>query len=80
LGKLAQRWAQGKDNRRVCGETRTPPASIVLDVDPPSYQMWRVLHDLMAVPHPVWHAQGTQQVRRRVQRSLFQAGTTDSGP
>lgn len=47
VGKLAQRWAQGKDNRPVANTTHTLPTPITLDFDPPSDQIGRVLADLM---------------------------------
>ncbi len=47
VGKLAQRWAQGKDNRPVCGDARALPAPVMCDLEPPSDQLGRVLAELM---------------------------------
>jgi nucleotidyltransferase/DNA polymerase involved in DNA repair len=46
-GKVAQKWAQGKDNRPVCGNLQTPAQTIVVDIDPPSDQSGRVLAEVM---------------------------------
>lgn len=47
VGKLAQRWALGKDTRPVCGNARALPAPILLDIDPPSDRIGQVLADAM---------------------------------
>ncbi len=52
-GKVAQRWALGKDNRPVCGNLRTPPETLLVDFDPPTDQAGRVLADVLLALHPL---------------------------
>ncbi len=51
-GKLAQRWALGKDNRPVCGNLRPPPETFEVEIEPASDQSGRVLAEIMLVLHP----------------------------
>lgn len=52
-GKLAQRWAQGRDNRPLVGAALAAPETLLVDLDPPSDQAGRVLAECMAALRPV---------------------------
>jgi protein ImuB len=52
-GKLAQRWAQGRDNRPIAPAAHAPPEMLIVELDPPSDQAGRVLNDCMAALRPL---------------------------
>lgn len=52
-GKLAQRWAQGRDNRPIAPAAHVPPEMLIVELDPPSDQAGRVLNDCMASLRPL---------------------------
>ena len=57
-GWLAQRWAQGRDDRPVRATAQTLPAALVIDLDPPAVGIPAVLAAAMAGLHP--HLQALQ--------------------
>jgi hypothetical protein len=52
-GKLAQRLAQGQDNRPVLMTVRSAPEMVAVDVDPPGGEVKRMVAALMAAMCPV---------------------------
>jgi hypothetical protein len=52
-GKLAQRLAQGQDNRPVLMTVRSAPEMVAVEVDPPGGEVKRVVAVLMAAMCPV---------------------------
>lgn len=51
-GRLAQRWAQGRDDRPVRATVPAAPEPLVIDLDPPADSLPSVLTTVMAVLHP----------------------------
>lgn len=52
-GRLAQDWARGKDTRPVVDGLRATPEAIVVELDPPSERVGRVVDDAMQTLTPV---------------------------
>lgn len=52
-GKLAQLWAQGRDERPVHSEVQTGPAPVAVAIDPPARLLQPVIDALMATLEPV---------------------------
>lgn len=75
-GRLAQDWARGKDNRPVVDGLQTKPESIVVELDPPSERIDRVVVDAMQTLTPVLArmAQRLRGVRRMDVRCGFVTG------
>jgi DNA polymerase IV len=65
-GKLAQRWAQGRDDRPVRAAVTQAPAPVTVAFDPPAARLQPVVEALMASIGPVLAAQaaGLEGVRR----------------
>jgi protein ImuB len=65
-GKLAQRWAQGCDDRPVRAAVAQAPAPVTVTLDPPAARLQPVVDALMASIGPVLAAQaaGLEGVRR----------------
>lgn len=51
-GKLAQRFAQGRDNRPVCPNAKTTPQAMTVDFDPPTALHAPVLEAALALLRP----------------------------
>lgn len=52
-GRMAQDWARGKDNRPVVSSLLAAPEKIVVELDPPTERVGRVVADAMQVLSPV---------------------------
>lgn len=65
-GKVAQSWAQGKDNRPVANMLGAAPETVSVELDPPTERIGRVLADAMQALAPLLArlAQGLLGVRR----------------
>jgi nucleotidyltransferase/DNA polymerase involved in DNA repair len=52
-GKVAQRWAQGRDNRPLAPTAHASPEMVLVEMDPPSDQSVRVLEGCLEALRPV---------------------------
>jgi hypothetical protein len=74
-GWLAQRWAQGRDDRPVRPTVKAMPEPIVVALDPPAATLSFVLASAMAVLHP--HLQALQDCMEGYRHLRLQAHFLD---
>ena len=55
-GKLAQRWAQGRDTRPVGNQIAATPETLEIEIDPPSAALPLILDAIMAILRPLLHS------------------------
>ncbi|MCL4531410.1 MAG: hypothetical protein M1282_18655 [Chloroflexi bacterium] len=77
-GKVAQRWAKGKDDRPVCQNVKTVPQAVSLDFDPPTALHTRVLETTLNAlrPHLIELENQMSGCRRLLLELKFDNGET----